>query len=152
MPDRTVFHSLPWLETIEEWMRLRLVLVKVERNGRCAAIWPSLEQRKGPFRVLGSPLPGWGTAYMGPLIAEGEDAQGVLGTILSSDLIGSPSYFEVRVLDRCTHLDLAPFGFKRQRRFETALLALASDEKKCGTGWQATAVRRSAKQPSQMSR
>ena len=128
MPDRTVFHSLPWLETIEEAMGLRLVLAKVEKNGRCAGIWPSLEQRKGPLRVLGSPLPGWSTPYMGPLIAEGEEAQGVAEAVLSSDLIGKPSYFELRALDRRTHLDLTPFGFERLRRFETALLTLESDE------------------------
>jgi len=128
MPDRTVFHALPWLETIEEAMGLRLVLAKVERNGRCAGIWPYLEQRKGPFRVLGSPLPGWGTAYMGPLIAEDEEAQNVAEAVLSSNLIGRPSYFELRAIDRRTHLDLIPFGFERLRRFETALLTLESDE------------------------
>jgi len=129
MPDRTVFHALPWLETIEEAMGLKLVLAKVEKNGQCAGIWPFLEQRKGPFRVVGSPLPGWGTAYMGPLIAENEKAQDLLGAILSSKLIGSPSYFELRAIDRRTSMDLISFGFKRLKRFETALLKLESDEK-----------------------
>jgi hypothetical protein len=95
------------------------------------ALWPCLEQRKGPFRILGSPLPGWSTAYLGPLFpsgTDGADQQAILDAFLNERPLNRWSYFRCRVLDEQRDVDMEPLGFSRIGREETYLLDLGPSE------------------------
>ncbi|MFH7320748.1 lipid II:glycine glycyltransferase FemX [Desulfurivibrio sp. D14AmB] len=127
-PDYTIFHTSAWLATIQAAYGVRPVCVKAERGGRCVAIWPYLEQRKGPFRIIGSPLPGWSTAYMGPLIAEDVEVQELLGAFLEHRLFKRYAYFACRTLIHRHDVDLTPFGFELVRKFETYWTDLSRTE------------------------
>jgi CelD/BcsL family acetyltransferase involved in cellulose biosynthesis len=127
LAGRTVFHGGDYLQALAEHHGLEPLLVRVDEGGHCVALWPCLVQRKGPLRVVGSPLSGWCTPYMGPVLAPGVDAARVVRAVLDSRVLGRPSYFEVRVLARA-HADLTPLGFTKRLDFETYVLDLDRSE------------------------
>ncbi len=127
--QRTVFHGRPWLELLAASYGVQpQLLVLADPSGEPLAALPALEQRKGPFRVLGSPLPGWNTAYMGPVFAHGVDPRTACAALLDAEPVRAASYLDLRVHDPLDQVDLAPLGFTRQERFETYLLSLAPAE------------------------
>jgi hypothetical protein len=67
-PGRTLFHTAEWLNFLEATFHLQKLPLGFYENGRLLGLFPALLDRKGPFKILGSPLTGWGTPYMGPLI------------------------------------------------------------------------------------
>ena len=127
-PERTVFHSLPWLDALSASRGGRLVLCIAEKQTRPVAAWPLLELHKGPLRILGSPLPGSATTYMGPLFDGTTDTAPILEAFFANDVIRRHSYFACRAIDRCQHVDLFPFGFSRIQRFETYRLDLRAGQ------------------------
>jgi CelD/BcsL family acetyltransferase involved in cellulose biosynthesis len=66
-PTATVFHGSAWLAMLHETTGGETVLLEVRDGTRAAGYFCGLVLRKGPFRLLGSPLPGWGTPAMGPV-------------------------------------------------------------------------------------
>lgn len=70
-PGRTLFHSAEWLGFLEATFHLQKMPLGLYRDGRLAGLFPALLDRKGPFKIMGSPLTGWGTPYMGPLVEDG---------------------------------------------------------------------------------
>jgi hypothetical protein len=127
-PDRTVFHRSAWLEAIACTLSFKLILTKVLRGQECVAIWPCFETRKGPFRVLGSPLPGSSTPYLGPLFAPDADMTSALEQFMASWKLGPLSYFACRTQDEHREVNLRPFGFNPIRRFETYLIDIGQAE------------------------
>lgn len=117
--DATVFHRLEWLQVVCAVHRVKIVLVKAEKEGRCIAVWPYLEMKKGPLRVIGSPLPGWSTAYLGPLFAADVDANAVLSAFLAHKLFRWYAFFACKVLDRNPPVDLGAHGFSTVMKFDT---------------------------------
>src|SRR4051794_5591974 len=81
-PEHTVFHTLAWLQAVAAAHDLDLILMASTMAGYCAAVWPCLVMRKGPFRIVGSPLPGWSTPYLGPLFAQEVDEAQALRSML----------------------------------------------------------------------
>jgi CelD/BcsL family acetyltransferase involved in cellulose biosynthesis len=70
-PNATLFHTMEWLTFLEKTYHLKKLPLGLYRDGRMVGLFPMLMTRKGLFRILGSPLTGWGTPYMGPLIEAG---------------------------------------------------------------------------------
>ena len=68
LPNATLFHTMEWLNFLEKAFHLEKLPMGLYQDGRLAGLFPMLMTRKGPFRILGSPLTGWNTPYMGPLI------------------------------------------------------------------------------------
>ena len=126
--DHTIFHSGAWLSIVQAAHGVKPVCVKAEQAGRCIGVWPYLEKRKGPFRAIGSPLPGWSTAYMGPLIAEDADVSTTLRAFLEHDRFKRYAYFGCRTLIHRHDVDLAPFGFDLLTKFETYWIDLLESE------------------------
>lgn len=125
-PSHSVFHTLPWLETIRSvhGAQVRLMCAQTDTDGRCAAVWPVLTTRKGPLRVAGSPLPSWSTAYLGPLFNCNGDVNRVLDTFLKHELFRKSAYFACKVLNTGVPVDLSPHGFESVLEFETYCLDL----------------------------
>jgi CelD/BcsL family acetyltransferase involved in cellulose biosynthesis len=127
-PEHTVFHTLPWLETIQAVHGATPRLARADCDGRCVAIWPILATRKGPLRVLGSPLPGWSTAYMGPLFQSQAHVGGAIEAFLDHDLFRRYAYFACKVLNEQHQVDLAPHGFTNVLNFDTYCVDLTPPE------------------------
>lgn len=64
---KTLFHETVWLRYLQETQEATPVFLELLSHGERVGLFSGLLVRKGPFRILGSPLPGWGTNYMGPL-------------------------------------------------------------------------------------
>ncbi len=63
-----LFHESVWLEHLERTQGGKRVLVMIRDGDRELGYFCGVVVRKGPFRVLGSPLRGWWTPLMGPVI------------------------------------------------------------------------------------
>jgi CelD/BcsL family acetyltransferase involved in cellulose biosynthesis len=133
-PGHTVFHRTSWLTAISEAIGLEPVLAVARRDGRCEALWPLLEQRLGPFRILGSPLPGWSTVYQGPLFKQSADPHVLLRVFMETPRLGRASYIYCKVCDEHRELDLTPHGFERQHRYRTYLVDLRQEEEALWAG------------------
>lgn len=124
----TVYHRDGWLHAVETTCAVRVRRLVCESGGRPLCAWPLGLIRKGPLRVGGSPLPGWNTAYLGPVFTpECDDRLGTFRAMVRGAPVSSPSFLAVRLMD--TDLDLTPLGFIKTREFETYVLDLARDEK-----------------------
>ena len=63
----TVFHRSGWLNFLQETQKGEIVRFEVVDASEVVGYFVAMIVRKGPFRILGSPLRGWGTLAMGPI-------------------------------------------------------------------------------------
>jgi hypothetical protein len=127
-PDRTVFHTMPWLRTVAGAHHLTIGLWQARSNDRTVAVWPYLRLRKGLLPVIGSPLPGWSTTYLGPLFGLEADIPAATQAFLGHRAFRGNVYFACKVVDRRRPVNLAPFGFKVVLKYQTYRLSLARPE------------------------
>lgn len=126
-PLSTVYHRGAWLGALEAVGDAQFSRVVCERDGVLQCAWPVGLLRKGPLRVGGSPLPGWNTAYLGPVFTpECGDALAALNAMMRAKPISNPSFLATR----CMHvdLDLSTLGFQRTRAFSTYEIDLTKSE------------------------
>jgi hypothetical protein len=72
-PQKRIFHESAWLKFLALDHRGEAKVLRVTtRSGEERALWPGLVVRKGPVRIFGSPLRGWGTPVMGPLFHDAD--------------------------------------------------------------------------------
>ena len=65
LPDRTVFQSAAWLSFLVETQRGEPVFAALMDDNAIAGYFCGMIVRKFGIPMLGSPMPGWTTAYMG---------------------------------------------------------------------------------------
>ncbi len=65
---RMLFHRSAWLNFLENTQPGKIIRLKIIQNGKIEGYFVGLMVKKGPIKVLGSPLPGWTTNYMGPIV------------------------------------------------------------------------------------
>jgi hypothetical protein len=65
-PTGTIYHSAGWLKFLEQTQAATSIVEAFDVPG-ASGFHVAAKLRKGPFTILGSPLPGWTTARMGPL-------------------------------------------------------------------------------------
>lgn len=83
LASKTLFHELSWLDYLESIGKGRARFLALGVPGDPpAAYHVYLEVRLGPLRVMGSPLPGWTTNYMGPLLGHDVDQGTIVAAIL----------------------------------------------------------------------
>jgi hypothetical protein len=63
--ERTIFQTLEWLSFIATVQRGEIVLAKLQGDGRVVGLFAGVIVKRMGFKILGSPLPGWTTSYMG---------------------------------------------------------------------------------------
>jgi len=61
------YHGSAWLGAMEKVGRGRILRFRLVQDGRVTAYFPALLVRRGPFRILGSPLSGTMTESLGPV-------------------------------------------------------------------------------------
>ncbi len=65
-PDWSVYQTEAWLDFIQQTQSVSLQKLGIYDGDEIKGIWAGADIRKGPFRLFGSPMKGWTTAYMGP--------------------------------------------------------------------------------------
>ncbi|MGA7878858.1 MAG: GNAT family N-acetyltransferase [Desulfoferrobacter sp.] len=67
-PGRLIFHQAAWLRfLIDSRPDLRLVRHKLVRGSSTKGFFVGFIEKRGPFLMMGSPLYGWFTDFMGPV-------------------------------------------------------------------------------------
>jgi hypothetical protein len=69
--SRVLYHQSAWLAFLEESRSAKLLRFRIIEGGDTLGYFPGLLIKKGPFHILGSPLTGWQTDYIGPIINRG---------------------------------------------------------------------------------
>ncbi|MEW6165076.1 MAG: GNAT family N-acetyltransferase [Pseudomonadota bacterium] len=71
-----LYHDQCWLTSVRDGFGIEVMaLLTEDGRGRVIAATPFMRVRKGPFRVVGSPLRGMYTEFSGPLFAPGLDEE-----------------------------------------------------------------------------
>jgi len=65
--SKYLFHCSEWLNFLRESQGGEILKLKIEENGQVVGYFAGIIVKKGMFRILGSPLPGSTTDYMGPI-------------------------------------------------------------------------------------
>lgn len=78
---KSLFHESAWLEFIENTQGGEKVLLEIREVDKVVGYFVGFILQKGPFRILGSPLTGWTTRYMGPIVNENFDQTQFLGAL-----------------------------------------------------------------------
>jgi CelD/BcsL family acetyltransferase involved in cellulose biosynthesis len=95
--DAEAFHSSAWLAFLAESQGAEPVVAIVRQEGRPVGWFVGAIVRRFGLRILGSPLKGWGTGFMGFLLDEGVDRRAAAEALVR---------FAFRDL-RCVHVELA---------------------------------------------
>ncbi|MEV6306529.1 GNAT family N-acetyltransferase [Actinoplanes sp. NPDC051861] len=109
-PDRLIFHTPEWLAFVAECQGAEPVLATVTDGSTPAGHFTGLLTRKYGLRILGSPMAGWTTSYLGFQLDPGVSRRAALDALLpfAFDELGC-AHAEVR--DRfLTEADLAGSG------------------------------------------
>jgi len=128
--SKTLFHEPCWLEYLESTGKGTPKYFEIKDGQRTPGYFVFLERRVGPFRVMGSPLPGWTTNYMGPLINEDIDQEILVRSILQLARKRKCLYIELKnqildqeIMKRCRFKSVAGnTAVKRIGREESAIL------------------------------
>src|SRR6266508_3286945 len=72
-PGREPFHRKVWLDYLASTRGMPTRFWAIRERGTTVGYFCGGLLTKGPFRILGSPLKGWGTNYMGPVVREDVD-------------------------------------------------------------------------------
>lgn len=79
--SKFLFHQSAWLNFLEETQNGKTVKFKIVDNGKIEGYFVGLLIKKGPINILGSPLPGWTTDYMGPIVNKGFNIEQFLNAL-----------------------------------------------------------------------
>jgi Acetyltransferase (GNAT) domain len=126
-PDRLVFQTRPWVRFLEAAFGAEPVVCAVLDGDSEAGYFTGLITRRLGLRILGSPLPGWTTSYMGFNLAEDvsrDEAVGVLLPFARREL--KCAHVELR--DRWLRPELPADGRLKREWFDTLEIDLEADE------------------------
>jgi CelD/BcsL family acetyltransferase involved in cellulose biosynthesis len=147
--NHRVCHTRAWIDSLEACGFGTPLYLVFEKDGDLVGCLPGLVKRVGPFRLFGSPLPGWQTISMGPAFDPGRLSTAELFGALIPHLEKRHGIHHVEVLGR----DLDPEAMRALgfggRPFPTQRVPLyPGDEAKTLKGLKDSArrnIRRAAK-------
>lgn len=73
-----LFHRSPWLDYLAASRGIEVRRWAIKDGDDIVGYFCGGLAQKGPFRILGSPLKGWGTNYMGPIVGPGVDQRALV--------------------------------------------------------------------------
>jgi CelD/BcsL family acetyltransferase involved in cellulose biosynthesis len=82
--DASVYHRQPWLDALTNGFGADIRYARsVGQDGRTLALTPFMCKKKGPFRLVGTPLSGMYTEFAGPLLAGDLTSDAVVAVMTS---------------------------------------------------------------------
>ena len=76
--DRTIFQSPAWLAFVSKTQRAEPILARFRDESRTLGYFSGLIVKRFGLKILGSPLPGWTTSYMGMNLLPGVSRRSAL--------------------------------------------------------------------------
>ncbi|MBV8673059.1 MAG: GNAT family N-acetyltransferase [Acidobacteriaceae bacterium] len=95
-PDRTIYQSLAWLDFLSETQRGEIVIAALHESNSVLGYFTGMIIQRFGLRILGSPFPGWTTAYMG-LVLKPE-----VPRMVALEALQRFAFFDLR----CAHLEI----------------------------------------------
>jgi CelD/BcsL family acetyltransferase involved in cellulose biosynthesis len=80
--DRLIFHTEQWLRFVAESQRAEPVLATVDDGGRTVGHFTGLVTKRYGLRILGSPMAGWTTSYLGFNLEPGVSRRAALEALM----------------------------------------------------------------------
>jgi D-aspartate ligase len=77
-PNYRLPHLRTWIDSLDSAGCGRPLYVVFEKHGKVVGLLPGLLSKVGPWKLFGSPLPGWQTVSMGPVFDPAETNTGEL--------------------------------------------------------------------------
>jgi hypothetical protein len=112
LADRVVFQTREWLSFVTRTQHAEPVIAAVKDGGATCGYFTALMVRRYGIRILGSPLPGWTTAYMGFNLEDGVSRRAAVDALLPF-AFGSLRCAHVELRDRRLGLsDVDGLGFE----------------------------------------
>ncbi|GAB3446328.1 GNAT family N-acetyltransferase [Massilia solisilvae] len=116
----TLYHRLAWLDAVASGFHADVRFMQtLGAGGSALAVTPFMTKKKGPFRLIGTPLSGMYTEFCGPLLVEGLDPDTVEAVMTSQHrlLAQNGHYIEwgSKGEQRWAH-SLASFGYVHTQR------------------------------------
>jgi len=112
-PNCRVVHTRGWIRSLEASGKGRPLYLVFERAGEVVACLPGLWVTVGPFRIFGSPLPGWQTMGMGPVFDPARVSTRELLAALRPFLEGRYATHHIEVVSSdLDHAEMAACGFR----------------------------------------
>ncbi|HET6529601.1 MAG TPA: GNAT family N-acetyltransferase [Actinoplanes sp.] len=126
-PDRLIFHTPHWLRFVAESQRAEPVLATVADGNTTVGHFTGLLTKRYGLRILGSPMAGWTTSYLGFLLDPSVHRRSAL-EVLPSFACGELGCAHLELRDRgLTEADLGGLGL-RWAAAPTAVIDLTPDE------------------------
>lgn len=139
--SKTLFHEPAWLDYLQRTNKGKPRFLQIgNSDSNHHAYHVFLEKRLGPLKVMGSPLPGWTTNFMGPLLRSETDLVPVIEAIKSHIIRKGFMYAEIKNPSLDPRV-MASCGFHPVRH-ETALLTLGENEEEAWGRLKSTARNR----------
>jgi|GEM_PF-1844010 CelD/BcsL family acetyltransferase involved in cellulose biosynthesis len=66
----TLFHTSRWLNLLQRTHGVQTERLGIFAGGRLCGLFPVQQRRRGPFILMGSPVSGTATPYLGPLVPD----------------------------------------------------------------------------------
>lgn len=122
----TVFHTASWLHTLVDVLKVDFRPYGIFDDGELVGLFPLFFARKAMMRLCVSPLSGWVTPYLGPLVDQDRlgDVMGLFSALAAETGV---DYSEVTIRDRVDPGPMERAGFSVEER-TTYILSLASDD------------------------
>jgi hypothetical protein len=102
--SREMFHRRAWLDYLAASRGLGIRLWAIQSRGKAVGYFCGGVLRKGPFRILGSPLKGWGTNFLGPAVNSDIDQNDFLAAL--DDLVEREHFAMVEIENPLLRADL----------------------------------------------
>jgi hypothetical protein len=81
--DGTIFQTPAWLAFLSSTQHGEPVLAALSEGGKTIGYFTGMIVRKFGLRILGSPFPGWSTAYMGLILSAGADRRRAVRALIT---------------------------------------------------------------------
>lgn len=95
--EASIYHRLPWLDAIANGFGADIRFARcIGADGKSLALTPFMCKRKGPFRLIGTPLSGMYTEFAGPLFRAGSAPEAAISVMAALHRLveKSSSYIE----------------------------------------------------------
>jgi CelD/BcsL family acetyltransferase involved in cellulose biosynthesis len=130
--SRELFHRKAWLDYLAASRGLEIRRWTIHSSGHTVGYFCGGVLRKGPFRILGSPLKGWGTNFLGPVVNRDIDQLSFLGAV--DDLAERERFAMVEIENPLLRADLMESAGYIAVSQPTYVVSLAAGD--TGTIWE----------------
>lgn len=100
IPNKAIFTSIPWLKfLIENNPNAKLLILRITQDEKFIGYFSGMITVKFGIRLLGSPLPGWSTCFMGLDLLDREDQFNILHAVVNYAYKVERVYY-IEIIDR----------------------------------------------------